>query len=102
MVKGLLGSLEILFFNNFDIKICINLLFDDFRNNCIVFFFFLDLDNSGELSLQAIYNVLNLFFFKYSLSEINLLRPIFKFSKFLFFIFMVITLDSYFEEKKKE
>lgn len=51
MPKNLSKSLEVLFSNNINIKIYINLLFNDFGGNCIIFLFTLSLGNCDRLDL---------------------------------------------------
>ena len=62
MVKCFSRSLKIHFFNDIDNKISIDPLFNDFGSNCIVFLFFHGLSNNDGFILQAIYNILDLFF----------------------------------------
>lgn len=101
-MKSLLRLLKFLFSNDINIKIYIDLLLDNFEDNYITFLFFLSLDGDSKRGLQAINNVLILFFFKYVLSEISLLRPVFEFFKILFFAFMVVALNDYLKQEKRE
>lgn len=71
LMESLSKFLEILFSNNINIEIAINLLFDDFIGNNIVFLFFLNLDSDSKLCKISIYHIPNLFFFKYSLYKVN-------------------------------
>lgn len=51
MTKSLLSLLRFLFSNDINIKIYINLLFDDFKSNCIIFFLLPNLSSDNRLGL---------------------------------------------------
>lgn len=62
IIKDFPGFLEIFIFNNVDIEIYNNSLFDNFKSNYIIFFLFLDLNSGSKLDLQVIYKILGFFF----------------------------------------
>lgn len=86
--------------NNININIGVNSLFNNFGDNSIIFFFFLNLRNSNRLNTKSIYYILNLFFFKHGLNKFGLLNLIFKTLKLFFYIFIIIAFDSYYDSSK--
>lgn len=86
VTENLLRYLKVLFSNDVNMEIRADSLFDNFKDNFVVFFIFPGLNNGGRLGLQAIYNIPNLLFFKHSLSEISSLGPVFEASKLLSFL----------------
>lgn len=97
-----LGPQGVLFSNDIDIKIHIDLLFNDFKSYYVVFFFFSGLGSGSRLVLQAIYDVSDLFILKHDLYEISLLGPILKAFELLSFTFAILILGSYFMRKVKK
>lgn len=63
-------------------------------------FSFFGLVDNSRLSLQIIYNVLDLFFLKYGLYEISLLMLIIEAPKFFSLIFMVTIFSNYYIREK--
>lgn len=95
-MESLPESLGVFFSNDIDVKICIDSLLDDFEGNYILFLFFSSLDGGGRLGLQAIYDVITLFFFKHGLNKISSLEPVFEIPK-LFSFFTIVVFSGYLE-----
>lgn len=92
----------VLFFNNINIKVGMDLLFDNFGRNCIVFFLFLCQYSCNRISTKPIYYISNFFSLEYGLGKIGPLKPIFKVTKLLFFTFVVIIFVYHFDNNLKE
>ena len=96
LVECLLGALRVPFSNDVDVKVAIDPLLDDFRSNSVVYLFSLSLSSCDEVSLKFIHYISDLFFFKHSLSRINLLGPILKTLELHCLALIVVILVSHF------
>ena len=89
------GPLRVSFFNDIDVKVVVDLLIYDFRIDSVVFFFSPSLSNCGRVSLRSIHYIPDFFFFKYGLSKVGPLRPIFEVIELLSLFLTIVILVSH-------
>ena len=80
----------VLFSDNVDIEVGINLLLENFGSDIIVLLLFPSLGSCNKISTRPIYYIPDLLFLKYGLDKIGLLRPIFEVTEFFSLALVVI------------
>lgn len=75
---------------------------DNLESHHIVFLFFSNVENGSKISIQAIYDVSDIFLIKYYLHEIYSLQPILKALEFLPLAFTVIIFGNHCEESNRK
>ena len=100
-MRCFLGSLGVFFSNNVEIEVTIDPLLDDFWSDSIVLIFFSSLSGCGEISSRSVAYIPDLFFLKYSLIKVSLLKSIFKAMELLSLAFAVVIIVSHLNNLKR-
>ena len=79
------GPPRVFFSNDVNIKVTVDFLLDNFRNDNVVFFLFPSLSSYGGVSSKSIHYIPDFFLFEYCLDKVSLLRLVLKVAEFLSF-----------------
>lgn len=91
----------VFFFNNFDIRITIDPLLNNFRSDSIDLILFSSLSCCDRISLKSIDYIPDVILLKYSLSKITSLRLVFKAIEFFSLTLLDVIVVSHFNDLKK-
>lgn len=91
--------LGVLLSNDINIEVRVDSLFDGFRDDNVVFFFFFSLCYSFRFIFGSIDNISDLFFFEYCLCQVSLLGLILKASELFILWLLIVRFYSYFGNK---
>lgn len=91
----------VFFSNDIDVKVTIDPLLNDFRNDSIIFFLFPSLSSYGKISIRSFYYIPDFFLFKYGLYKVGPLRAILELIEFFSLFLTIVILINHFNDLEK-